>query len=83
LFPGLPDERRLYQRFKAAVRRSGIDPATSPHDLRRTWVARLAEARVPLSAVLELGGWASLGVLVRHYFADVHDDAARAFLEEV
>lgn len=83
LLPGLPRAETVYREFKRAVWRSGAPRETSPHDLRRTFVARLAAAGVPTHIIMQLGGWRTLGVLVSHYCAAVPVAEARSFLEAV
>lgn len=80
----LPSEpTKIYREFKKAVAKAGINPATTPHDLRRTWVQRMNEAGATLQQTMALGGWSSPGTLLKHYFTPVQDDVARALLEKI
>lgn len=84
LFPGLPDARRLYYEFKKAVRRAPSVPQhCNVHDLRRTFVGRMLQAGAPTAVVMQLGGWSEESSLIKHYLAEVEQDAALSYLEKI
>jgi integrase len=83
LFPEMPDARKLYRQFKEVGKRAGINPASTPHDLRRTWVQRMQEGGASLQETMALGAWKSPGTLLNHYFSPVRDSVARELLEKV
>lgn len=59
--------------WKRAVRASGIDPEFRWHDLRHTWASWHVQSGTPLEVLKELGGWASLDmVLVYAHLGDTH-----------
>jgi integrase len=62
-----PDGRPLPIRkaFEAAVSTAKLTGVT-PHTLRHTFASRLAMAGVDLRTVMELGGWASLDMVLRY-----------------
>lgn len=77
----VPSQSVLNKAFKAACARAGLPKETSPHDLRRTFVARLTECGVPLQTVMALGGWKSMGTILKHYASRATRTAAAAALE--
>lgn len=81
VFPDLPNPCTLYYHFKRAAHRAGLPPEVTPHCLRATFVARLEAAGAPLSLTLQLGGWSSAGVVIRHYYARAGDADALRYLE--
>ena len=83
LIPGMPCATIVYRDFKKFGARAGLPPTASPHDLKRTWVARMMSAGVPLNQVMGLGGYRTTGIILKHYFAPVPTDEARAILEKV
>ena len=83
LVPGMPEPTRVYQEFKKYAARAGLPSLASPHDLKRTFVARCHAAGISLDRVMALGGFRSMGIIVRHYFSPVPADEARAMLEKV
>jgi integrase len=84
LIPGMEKNATwVYKEFKKAGRRAGLPAIVSPHDLKRTWVSRMMSAGVPLNQVMALGGYRSQGIILKHYFAPVPTDEARAILEKV
>jgi len=74
------DFRRQLRRAAIAC---GASPALSPHDLRRTWVARLRDAGATAQDVMQLGGWSTEGVMIRHYFGQISPERARELLERI
>lgn len=80
---GMPSPAVVYRAFQRAAHRAALPAATSPHDLRRTWVARLTEAGVPIQTIMALGGWKTLGVLIGHYASRATRKAALAAMETV
>jgi integrase len=83
IFPELPSEAALYKAFKKWGAAAGINPVTSIHDLRRTWVERLTAANVPVQKIMRLGGWKTMGVILTHYYDKVPDQEALAAVETV
>lgn len=79
----LPIAERVYTVFKRVVAKTGVNPVASPHDLRRTWVARLSERGTPLQVVQKLGGWKTASTLLTHYCGEVPEAAAREVLAGV
>lgn len=79
----LPTPQRVCKAFKAACKRAGIAPAATPHDLRRTWVARLVEQNVPMPVIQKLGGWRTVSTILNHYVTAVPDAVALEILERV
>lgn len=63
--------------FAAAVRMAGLPKETRPHDLRRTWVARMVEKGCPTATLMALGGWRSVSTLVRHYTEKLSNSEVR------
>jgi len=49
-----------------AIRRAGLDPELTPHDLRHTWASWHYALNRDLLALKEAGGWSSV-VLVERY----------------
>jgi integrase len=82
LLPELPPAHKVWKLFKEATKKAAMDPATSPHDLRRSWVSRLSRANVPAQVVQKLGGWKTMGVLLAHYCMPIPDDQARSIFEK-
>jgi integrase len=83
LIPGMPIGTVVYRDFKKYGARAGLPPEASPHDLKRTWVARMMKAGVPLDQTMALGGYKTMGIILKHYFAPVPTEEARAILEKV
>lgn len=81
IFPHLPPANRLWDLFRRASAACDLDPPVTPHDLRRTFVARAAAAGVPLEVVQLLGGWRSRSVLLDHYYPRLTPAQARAALD--
>ncbi len=76
VFPELENGDRARRQLKAAG-------GTGFHDLRRTFVQRLAIAGVPAETIAELGNWKSPDVMIRHYTCKLPTEARRAFLERI
>lgn len=67
--------------WRGAIRRSGLDPELTPHDLRHTWASwRYALHRDPLALKAE-GGWSSVALVERyaHLLPAGHEAEIRAF----
>jgi integrase len=60
-------KNQIYKRFKKAIKKAHLPEETSPHDLRRTFVSRLAGKGVPTHLIMAIGGWKSMSTLVKHY----------------
>lgn len=68
--------------FASAIRRSGLDPAITPHDLRHTWASwHYAIHRDPLRLKHD-GGWASVAMVERyaHLMPGTYAAKAKAWL---
>lgn len=76
VFPELANGDRARRQLKAAG-------GTGFHDLRRTFVQRLAVAGVPAETIAELGNWRSPDIMIRHYTCRLPTEARRAFLERI
>ena len=65
-FYGQPIEQPYNTSFIAAVKSNRLD-GFNWHGLRHTWTTWHLEAGTPLEVVKDLGGWASIHVLLKHY----------------
>jgi integrase len=68
--------------WRGAIRRSGIDPKLTPHDLRHTWASwHYALHKDPIW-LKEEGGWSSVALVERyaHLLPAGHEEAVRRFL---
>lgn len=79
----LPAAATVWRAFKAAAKKAGVSSVASPHDLRRTFVARLSQKGVPAQTIMALGGWRTMGVLLNHYCLPVETEVARRLLEGI
>ena len=52
--------------LKTALQRAKIDPGFRWHDLRHTWASWHVQAGTPLPMLKELGGWATLDMVMRY-----------------
>lgn len=52
--------------IKRYVKKAGITKNISPHSLRVTCVSNVIQSGAPLPTVMELGGWASLDMVLRY-----------------
>ncbi len=78
----LPTKTMVCYYFKRAVRAAGLDPACSFHDTRRTFVARLSAAGVPMNVIMRLGGWKRPTTMLTHY-CELQEDVALAAARKV
>lgn len=78
IWRGRPMDDANGSAFKSAASRAGV-PWLRWHDLRHTWASWLVQRGVPLQAVMELGGWASLAMVQR--YAHLDRTALRAYVE--
>jgi len=83
IFPDLPRAPLLWKAFKQAVYKAGVNPNTSPHDLRRTFVGRLSAAGVPVQTIMRLGAWKSMSTLLSHYCTAVPHSTAMEALSAI
>lgn len=85
VFPGLAHRSTLRWRLQRAAKKVGFKnwENFSPHRLRHSFVARLAKRGVRLEQVKKLGGWASLSVLLKHYYPEIEDGEARDLLGRI
>ena len=72
LIPEMPSPQSVHATFKRYGRKAGINPLSSPHDLKRTTVQRLSDAGLPVQGIMALLGNRSMGVLIRHYCTALH-----------
>jgi integrase len=65
-----------------AIRRAGLDPELTPHDLRHTWASWHYALHRDLLALKIEGGWSSVGLVERyaHLLPAGQDEAIRGFL---
>ena len=77
------DYQKCNREFQAGIKKAGVDPATRLHDLRRTFVAWLAEKGTPQWVVMRLGGWTSSETLRKHYQCAVPAGALRGYLDAI
>lgn len=72
-YQGKPVEQVATKAWRAAVARAGIEPGFRFHDLRHTWASWHVQNGTPLTALMELGGWASLDMVQRYaHFGSRH-----------
>jgi integrase len=64
-FNGHPVTRANNHAWRKALQRAGIDDFRW-HDLRHTWASWHVQAGTPLNVLQELGGWASLEMVMRY-----------------
>jgi integrase len=67
--------------WAGAIRRSGIDPGLTPHDLRHTWATWHYAVHKDLLALKDVGGWSSVALVERyaHLMPGGHEEAIRDF----
>lgn len=68
--------------WRGALRRSGLDPDLTPHDLRHTWASWQYALDRDLLALKTAGGWSSVTLVERyaHLLPAGQDAAIRSFL---
>ena len=68
-----------------ALRRAGLDPELTPHDLRHTWATWHYALHKDLLALKEAGGWSSVALVERyaHLMPAGQEEAIRRFLGTV
>jgi len=90
----LSDQRRPYANRRGAyggqikrgwygaIRRAGLDPELTPHDLRHTWASWHYALHRDLLALKIEGGWSSVGLVERyaHLLPAGREEAIRGFL---
>lgn len=64
-FKGRPVTRANNHAWRKALRRAGIEDFRW-HDLRHTWASWHVQAGTPLPVLKELGGWATLDMVMRY-----------------
>jgi integrase len=64
-YQGRPLRRANNEGWHAALTRAGLE-GFHWHDLRHTWASWHVQAGTPLAALKELGGWASLAMVLRY-----------------
>lgn len=64
-FRGKPVTRANNHAWRKAVKRAGLTDLRW-HDLRHTWASWHVQAGTPLAVLKELGGWASLTMVLRY-----------------
>lgn len=67
--------------WAGAIRRAGLDPALTPHDLRHSWASWHYALHRDLLALKHEGGWSSVTLVERyaHLLPQGHQNAIRAF----
>jgi integrase len=79
-------ERRYGGQIKTAwagaLRRAGLNPELTPHDLRHTWASWHYALSKDLIRLKEEGGWSSVALVERyaHLLPAGHEEAIRAFI---
>src|SRR5262249_30059977 len=79
---GREEGGQIKRAWRGAIRRAGLDPKLTPHDLRHTWASwRYALHRDLLALKLE-GGWSSVALVERyaHLLPAGHEEGIRRFL---
>jgi integrase len=66
---------RIKRAFAGAVRRAGIEDF-HPHDCRHTWATWHYRANRDLSALMKIGGWRSVTMVMRYAHTNVAEHAA-------
>ena len=68
--------------WRGALRRAGLDPELTPHDLRHTWATWHYAMNKDLLALKEAGGWSSVALVERyaHLMPEGQQAAIRRFL---
>jgi integrase len=68
--------------WRGAIRRSGLDPELTPHDLRHSWASWHYALHRDLLALKVAGGWSSVELVERyaHLLPAGHQDEIRHFL---
>lgn len=78
------DERGLRREFAKACRATGLaKPYPCLHDLRKSWLARLAATGAPMHVAMRLGGWKNAGTMLRHYFQRVEAQASWQYVKQM
>lgn len=67
--------------WKATIRRAGLDPALTPHDLRHSWASWHYAAHRDLLALKAAGGWSSVTLVERyaHLLPSGQEETIRQF----
>lgn len=65
-YEGKPVARCSTVAWKKALERAGIERTFRWHDLRHTWASWHVQSGTPLQELMELGGWASLEMVLRY-----------------
>jgi len=65
-FRGKKIERTTTKAWYTAATAAGIDPAFTFHGLRHTWASWHVMSGTPLTVLKELGGWASLDMVMKY-----------------
>jgi integrase len=63
---GKPVFHTTTKAWNEAIKRAGIAPGFTFHDLRHTWASWHVMGGTPLPALQQLGGWASLDMVMRY-----------------
>jgi integrase len=68
--------------WASAIKRAGLDPELTPHDLRHTWATWHYAEHKDLLALKEAGGWSSVALVERyaHLMPAGHEHEIRQFL---
>lgn len=68
-YQGAPVNRANTPTFRSALKRAGIENFRW-HDLRHTWASWHVQAGTPLATLKDLGGWATLDMVLRYAHLD-------------
>lgn len=75
-YKGKPVDRTSTKAWKSALKRAGIENFRW-HDLRHTWASWHAQNGTTMQQLMELGGWASMEMVLRYaHFSGEHLKAA-------
>jgi integrase len=75
---------QIKQAWRTAIRRAGLDPELTPHDLRHTWATWHYGLNRDLLQLKQDGGWSSVVLVERyaHLLPAGHEDEIRRFLDD-
>lgn len=79
----IPSHQKIHRLVREAAERAGLPASLSPHDFRRTWVARMRMAGADMLEVMRLGGWSEPTSLLNHYFGEVPEKRAQELINAI
>ena len=69
---------RLYQRFKAVLKKAELDPELNIHSTRHTMATHLINSGVSIPTIQKLGGWSTPDVLLSVYAHTSNENVVEA-----